>query len=321
MAIGAIYKPQAANEPKANTESTPKPAEAVVQPPANNGQETTVVANTATTPTDDLLSRVTQFEIEQNITTKTPEEVDAELFNDKEFRQEIERTKSTNPELAKHMELLRKSAMTGINSKMQSIAEMRKRLEAVEQSKATSADYKFKAQSIDELLNNPNFMAEAKAKLEQSNSALANDQVLPDETKSYIQSLESKLKTIEDGLNQRQSQEANLEWTRQHEALSSKYRNYDRTKIDEVANGLITGKVKATPEYIYKVVHHDENVRKAYELGRKEGAKILDGKRQLNNSIDSVNAVQLDAVKQEKEESNLNFMQKIIAHRLAGGTK
>ena len=310
MAIGAIYQPKAANEPVTPSE---KPV-AVVQPqPANEGQVPTPVANDATVQTDDLLSRVTQFE-EQNPTNKAPEVVDAELFNDREFRAEIEAVKATNPELAKHMELMRKSAISGVNNKFQQIAELRKELESVK----NSSGYKFKANNIKELLNNPDFMNEAKAELGQNKSPIADDPVMSDETKAYIQNLEVQLKQVQEGLNQKQSQEANQEWTRHHETLSAKYKNYDRARVDEIAQGLITGKVKATPEYLYKATYHDENVRKAYELGRKEGSKMLSEKQQVNNTITGVNAVKLDTVAQDKAESNLNFMQRIIANKLAG---
>jgi hypothetical protein len=38
----------------------------------------------------------------------------------------------------------------------------------------------------------------------------------------------------------------------------------------------------------------------------------------VNNTITGVNAVKLDTVAQDKAESNLNFMQRIIANKLAG---
>ena len=84
MAIGAIFQPKAANEPNTNT---PKPAEVVTPQPANEGQ-VSEGANNAPSQTDDLISKVTQFEVEQNPVNKSPEQVDAELFNDKEFRAE-----------------------------------------------------------------------------------------------------------------------------------------------------------------------------------------------------------------------------------------
>jgi hypothetical protein len=311
MAIGAIFQPKAANEPVANT---PTPAEVVTPQPANEGQ-VPEGANNAPSQSDDLISRVTQFEVEQNPVNKTPEQVDAELFNDKEFRAEIDRTKATNPELAKHMELLRKSAMTGVNNKFQQIAEIRKELEAV---KNNASHYKFKANSVDDLLNNPEFINAAKEKLGSSKSPIADDPVMSDETKQYIQGLEKQLKDVQEGLTQRQSAEANQEWTKHHEVLSTKYKNYDRSRIDEIAKGLIEGRVKATPEYLYKATYHDENVRKAYEFGRKEGAKLLSEKKEVNQTINGVNAVKLDTIAQDKEESNLSFMQKIIANKLAG---
>lgn len=314
MAIGAIYKPTVANEPKPTTAETPKPVAEVTPQPANNGQVQDG-ANSAHDGTDDLISKVTQFEIEQNPINKSPEAVDAELFNDKEFRAEIDRVKSTNPELAKHMELLRKSAMTGVNNKFQQIAEMRKEIEAV---KAAAQTSRFKANSVDELMNNPDFINEAKARLATQRSPLEDDSSLSDEAKQTINTLKAELDALKSGLTEKKSQEANERWNSQHNALAMKYKNYDSKKVDEVAQGLISGKIQATPEYIYKVVNHDDNVRRAYELGRREGSKVLGEKRQLNNSIDGVNAVALDNVVQEKEESNLNFMQKIISKRMAG---
>jgi hypothetical protein len=141
---------------------------------------------------------------------------------------------------------------------------------------------------------------------------------MSDETKQYIQGLENQLKEVQEGLSQRQSAEANHEWNKHHETLSTKYKNYDKSRIDEIAKGLIEGRVKATPEYLYKATYHDENVRKAYEFGRKEGAKLLSEKKEVNTTINGVNAVKLDTIAQDKEESNLSFMQKIIANKLAG---
>lgn len=314
MAIGAIYQPPkvaTANEPK--DAGTVTPPVVVTPPPANDGQANAPVANDATPQTDDLLSRVTQFEVEQNPASKTPEEQDDVLFSDKDLRAKLDAI--TDPALRQQFIDMRKSMIRGVNDKFQEIAHLRKEIESL---KSTSKP-KFVANSIDELLNSPEFLNEAKAKLGQNdNSPISGEEGLSEETRTYIKSMEQKLKSLEDGLNQKQSQEANQEWNRQHETLSSRYKNYDRQKVDEVANGLITGKVKATPEYIYKVVYHDENVKKAYELGRRDGSKILGEKKQFNNSIESTNAVPLDSVAQDKEESNLNFMQRIIAKRLAG---
>lgn len=315
MALGAIYTPKAANEPK-DAGAEQKPVAVVTPQPANEGQELKEGANTAPQQPDDLLSRVTQFEIEKNPANKTPDEQDDVLFSDKDLRAKIDAIQ--DPALKQQYIDMRKSMMRGINEKFQDLASMRKELEAV---KNTTQNVRFKANSIDELLSNPEFMNEAKAKLAQSNSPIADESAISDETKQYISSLEGKIKSIEEGLNQKQHQEANNEWNRQHDALAGRYKNYDKSRIDEVANGLITGKIKATPEYIYKVVNHDDNVRRAYELGRKEGSKILNEKRQLNNSIDSVNAVALDTIPQDKAEDNLRFMQRIISKRFAGGAK
>jgi len=314
MALGAIYKPKAANEPKPNTEATPTP---VVETPSpvSEGQGQESGTNAVPNPTDDLISKVTQFETEKSLTGKSPEEVDDVLFSDKELRAKIDSI--ADPALKQQYIDMRKSMMRGVNEKFQDLASIRKELEAV---KNTSA-YKFRANSVDELLNNQEFINEAKNKLGSERSAISDDPVLSDDTKAYIQNLESKMKQLEEGLNQKTNQEATENWNRQHETLASRYKNYDKQKIDEVAVGLATGKVKATPEYLYKVLYHDDNVKKAYELGRREGSKILENKRENITPIDGVNAVRLDSISQDKGESNLNFMQRLVAKRLAEGVK
>jgi len=211
---------------------------------------------------------------------------------------------------------MRKSMMRGVNDKFQEMAILRKELEAL---KGQSQRPKFSANSVEELLQNQEFISEAQ-RISGKASEISQDESLSDVAKAEITRLKSELDTIKNGMAQQTSQQAQNEWNKHHEALQSRYKNYDRNRVDAIANELATGKINATPEYLYKAIYHDENVRRAYEMGRKESISKLEEKRNAT-SIDGINAVRNDGLAQDTSEDNKNFLQRIIANRLSGSTR
>lgn len=314
MAIGQIYvAPKKANEPEAAKPVAP--VEPTPQPSANE-QAPAPDANAASSKPDDLISRITQFAAEKNPAAKPPEAQDEAVFNDKELRAKIDAI--ADPAVRDQFIAMRKSMMTGLNGKFEELAALRKEVEAVKNSNINKK--KFSADSVEELLNNPAFLQEAQTKIgQQANSPIAQDAALSDETKQYIQTLESKVKQIEESFTQKASAESQAAWNAQHEALAGRYKNYDRMKIDAVAKDLIEGRTQATPEYLYKAVYHDENIKAAYAKGIEEGQRLVQEKKQVTPIEGVPNAVRTDAITQDKNEGNLNFLQRIIATKLAAG--
>lgn len=311
MAIGQIYTPKA-NELKST--ETPVPATQVTEPPANT-QEQKPDANIASLSAEDIINRVTELETKSSPVGKSEEEINDTIFNDKELRAKIDAIQ--DPVIKDQMIAMRKSMMHGLNSKFEQIADLRKEIESVK----SNGRKRFEANSVEELLANPEFLKEAQAKSNvQSASPIAQDSTLSDEAKQYIQTLENKVKDIEGAINQKTSMEAQLAWNQQHESLSKRYKNYDRNKVDAIAKDLIEGKANASPEYLYKAIYHDENVKLAYEKGKLEGLKGFQEKRQVTPIEGVPNAVRTDAIQQDKNESNINFLQKIINKRLSEGS-
>lgn len=309
MALGAVYTPRKPNEASKPAEQAP--VQATQQQAEVTSVPTEQVANVAAVNPDDLISKVTQFEAEKSPVGKSEDEIDAVLFSDKELRAKLDAI--TDPALKEQFINMRKSMMRGVNDKFQDMAVLRKEMEAL---KAQTQKPKFSANSVEELLQNQEFLAEAQ-KISGKASELSQDDTLSDTAKNEITRLKTELDSIKQVMTQQTSQQAQNEWNKYHETLSQRYRNYDRSRIDAVANELATGKINATPEYLYKAIYHDDNVKRAYEMGRREALSKLEEKKSAT-SIDGTTAVKNQTVQQDSTEDNKNFLQRIIATRLSG---
>lgn len=309
MAVGAIFQPKA-NEPTKSADVVVKDVAPGVK--VNADDKTKTGANLAPSSPDDLLSRVAKFEAEKSPSGKTDEQIDSVLFSDTELRAKLDSIQ--DPALREQFVNMRKSMMKGVNDKFQEMAVLRKEIEALKQ----SGKPKFSANSVEELLQNTEFVSEAQ-RLTGKTDALSSDETLSPEAKNEISRLKSELDGLKQAVTQQNVSKAQAEWNKHHDELSVKYKNYDRNEIDKVANDLASGRINVTPEYLYRVVHHDDNVRRAYELGRREALGSMEERRSAS-SIDGVNAARTDSLAQNKEEDNRSFLQRIIASRLSNGS-
>jgi hypothetical protein len=314
MALGAIYVPPKANEPVKPVE--PATPVAAVQSVVQTVVQQKAGANAAPVTPDDLLSKVTQLEIEKSPAGKTDAEIDAVMFSDTELRAKLDAIQ--DPVLREQFINMRKSMMRGVNDKFQEMAVLRKDLEALKQSSSgISGKPKFSANSVEELLQNTEFVSEAQ-RLTGKTDTLSSDDTLSAEAKAEISKLKSELDSVKNTMTQQNVSKAQAEWNNHHDVLSAKYKNYDRTEIDKVASDLAANRINVTPEYLYRVIHHDDNVRRAYELGRRESLSSSEEKKNAT-SIDGVNVVRNDSIQQNTGEDNRSFLQRIIATRLSNG--
>jgi hypothetical protein len=203
----------------------------------------------------------------------------------------------------------------GIQERLQEISEMRKELTSLKQ----GINPGWSPERIQQLLNDKEFLGAAQQVLgngiEQQNSD--DDEYVPESVKREIDRLKqenSQFKQQWNQFNQRQSQE---HIQREHQVLSEKYGNYDSKKVDELITGLIKGEVQAGPEVVYKAYFHDDNVKRAYEMGRRDAAGGFEEKRNVSSfSSNTVQQPNAD-LKAEKGESNKQFLQRIINNKLS----
>ena len=252
-----------------------------------------VTNNPSVTTTESLLTRVSQFK----------EAVKEDKFDPKEL--------DAIPDPAAKEVALKayKSFEAGYGKKFQDLAEQKKQLEA-EKSKYSN----WTPQRLQELLNDKDFVASA-ISLQQAqapqNSGLTNDQwsALSDNEKAKFAQLEQKQMFLEQQLiRERQLKE--------DEKLKAKYADYAPDVVDTTVSNLVTGKVQATREDIWKVINHDRNVERAYQLGMQD-AKVDRTEKTNASSFEGITTkASSDAPTPEKGENDRNYFRRLTLNRI-----
>ena len=159
------------------------------------------------------------------------------------------------------------------------------------------------------LLNNPDFVMSAQAVAQNQapkNSGMSDQEwsALSDTDKAKFHNLEQRQANMEQLLlNERKSKE--------DEVLKAKYPNYAPDIVDTTISNLVTGKVNASREDIWKVLNHDDNVRKAYELG-KQDASLDIGMKRGASSPEGFNTTAQETITPIKGEKDLDFFRRIV---------
>jgi len=236
-------------------------------------------------PEPSLIERVSSFKPE---TSKAPEvtpEV-SDTFNVKE----IEAIR--DPVARAAAERAYKSFQSDYTKKTQAIAEKNRVLETTQkeleerkkalETQAAQANQKqpWTADKIQkELLSDPTFVAEAQrlaqvnpAPSNPSTSGLTDDQwsALTSEEKAKFNLMEQKLARLEQQSKQSEQQAQIALVQQQHQALKSKFSNYNSDIVDTTVNEVVSGKAQIGLEHIWKAIDYESAVNRAYELGRQD---------------------------------------------------
>ena len=288
-----IVRPPAPAEPDAPIVA-PNPATEtsapVVEEPVEQPKE-----GTQQPSSDDLIKRVSQFEKE-----KKPD-AQVEDLDTKFDYSELENIKT--PEEAKAWaEQAYKSMQRGTGQKFQEIAELRKEMEStLEQTKQWTPE------RVQSLLQDPNFVNAAQ-------------QIAGIQTDNVDESMLSEAESAElNKIKLQQQQLLNVYQQTQREkedfSLKDQYSNYNSTKVDEIFNGMMNGKIKATREHLWKVVDYEPAVTRAYELGLKDGQKT--GNESLNSvSLEGRKVMSTAPIQREEGEKSVDFFRRIATHNL-----
>jgi len=241
-------------------------------------------------PEVSLVSKVANFK-EENIEPKEPQPDDGlDKFDFKKLRD------IKSPEEAQEWaEKAYKSMQGDYGRKTQTLAEQRKELER--QMQETNL---WTPEKIQRLLNDQNFVAAAQSVMQSQNppnSGKTDEEwsTLTDNEKSQILELRQEIAV----LKQQNQQTSDAQ---QDELLKSKYANYDSKVVRQLKDDLIHNRVRATNEYLWKVVDYESAIDRAYKLGRKE-ERELKGEKINNLSYEpgSVNATKEPKLTKEGE--------------------
>ena len=253
-------------------------------------QPTEDATGTPSNQPDDLISRATRFVEETKPTEKADEEIDEQFWGDAELMKRLENI--DDPNMREQLKGLRKSLVSGANKKYEELAS---KIKEFEQHQSSSKNESWTPERINALMQDPEFVKAAQQVAGTPQMEDVDDDYLPDSVKQKL----SKLEEMEEQLSHMQSSQQQALRKEQHERLASKYGNYNPQKIDEITSSVLEGKAQITLEDIYKASAHDDNVKRAYELGRKDGQNGISDASQLH-SLDSVDTKPVEKLEPEK---------------------
>lgn len=201
----------------------------------------------------------------------------------------------------------------GFNQKFQEIAELRKELQATnETQKGWTPD------KVQSLLSDPNFINSAQQLNQSQNpqeSGLTNDEysTLSDTEKS---SLNLALSESKQTRNELQKLQQTRDFEKQDTQLSQKYSNYNPSQVDKLYGDMMSGNVSATREALWQVLDYEPGMNRAYEMGVKDGQK--NGSEMSNSaSVEGRNIISSAPLEREKGESGRNYFKRIAERNLA----
>jgi hypothetical protein len=266
-------------------------------------KDTTNVVTPNNEPKADLFKRIADFKPEPEV----KKEVAGNEFG---ITEEDYKKVQSDPSLSK----LYKSLQAGAGKKFEEAASIRKEIEKLKNDNSVWSKERVKS-----LLNDPNFVNAAQAvALEQAppNSGLTDQawSALSETDKAKFHELEQKTARMEQLL---QSQNKAQEDAR----LTQKYgERYAPDIVDTTISKLVRGEVNATREDIWKVINHDDNVQKAYQLGLRDASVNIKEKMGAN-SPEGFNATPTEKVEPVKGESDRSYWNRIVMNRILQNKK
>ena len=240
----------------------------------------------------DLTSRASEVSLE---TQETEKKYDRNSFNEK--------LSKLPPEMQEEVKAFQQTLYKGADEKFQEAARLRREAEELRQRG-------WDKNSVQQLLNDPTFQAQVN-ELQQERQVEQNPQGsgLSDEEWSYLSPKEKAMLANTQKMQQEDRKKMDQffqkqEWEKQDLQIKSRYKNYEPKYVDEAFNGLVSGKIQATREDLWKAIDYENAVKRAYELGKKDRALDLNEKVTASSPASGFNVNQSKDVPQKGEKEN-----------------
>ena len=240
----------------------------------------------------DLTSRASEVSLEPQETEK---KYDRNSFNEK--------LSKLPPEMQEEVKAFQQTLYKGADEKFQEAARLRREADELRQRG-------WDKNSVQQLLNDPTFQAQVN-ELQQERQVEQNPQGsgLSDEEWSYLSPKEKALLANTQKMQQEDRKRMDQffqkqEWEKQDMTIKARYKNYEPKYVDEAFNGLVSGKIQATREDLWKAIDYENAVKRAYELGKKDRALDLNEKVTASSPASGFNVNQSKDVPQKGEKEN-----------------
>lgn len=269
-----------------------------------------VQAPVVETPKEDLITRASKVSLDNPKEAVKPEE---SKFDVNEI------SKIADPVARKLAEDAYKSFQADYTKKTQALAAERKQMESLKQQLEASGQYT--PERIHSMLNDPSFIRAAQEYqrmngVQQDTTQATGNGDLTQEEFSYLtpeqQKLYVKTKQMEQSLNVVNTRLQASEVEKQDMSLKSKYANYDPNSVNEIYQGLMTGRVQATREHLWKVQDYDAAVERAYRLGLQDRKLEMGEKINASSNTNGVSVTPSgDVPVRQAHESGVEYFKRI----------
>lgn len=265
------------------TQTAPTTTETKVAPVQANEPQKLVSA-------DDIITRSSAFKVQPETTPNGTQET---KFNFKDIE------KITDPVAKKWAEDAYKSFQADHTRKTQEIAEQRRNLESAQSLKSKN----FTLNDVDELLNNPTFIqaAQEKQKIAQPQQTMSQNgnAELTEEEFSYLtpemQKVYLQQKQTKDMVAQLTGKLQSAEIEKEDMTLKTRYTNYSPESVNQIYRDMMSGKINATREHLWKVLDYEDMAKRVYQLGRQDEKQGISQARQASTQVNGVTTQTLDS--------------------------
>lgn len=208
-----------------------------------------------------------------------------------------------------------KSMQADYTRKTQDLATKRKEAEAL---KAQVEQDKY---NIPNLLNDPKWVQVASEyqktikpqPTSNSNGDLTEEEfgyLPPEQQKSYL-----KMKQLEQGVQSLASLAQSERMKNEDMTLKTRYANYEPQTVDKIYSDMMTGKLQATREHLWKVADYESAVNRAYQLGLQDRKLQTADKVAGSSQPTGVNVTPTsDTPTRLPNEGGVEYFKRIAAH-------
>ena len=255
--------------------------------PAVDNKLAPVQANDTQKPAqDDILARASAFKTQPDASAQEVK------FDVKEIE------KISDPTAKKLAEDAYKSFQADYTRKTQDLAKQRKDLEAAQSLRSRQ----FSLTDIDEVLSNPQFIqaAQEKQRTIQPQQTVANGSTdLTEEEFSYLspemQKVYLQQKQTKDVVAQLTGQLQSAQVEKEDMTLKTRYANYNPEIVNQTYKDMMSGKVNATREHLWRALDYEDAVKRAYSLGRQDEKGGISQARQASTQVNGVTTQTFDS--------------------------
>lgn len=291
------------------TQANPAPAPAPAAAPASTGQPLNGATgangangapspSTSTHPTvdpapADIVSRASKFKSSQSNgtpSTSDPSQLSAD-FDRGKYEALLAQAKQTNPELAAQLEALPKSWQAAYTRKVQELQ--------------SQSNQPWTPERIQKLINDPQFLAAAQQVYGPQGQSGEDESLLSDEERQ----LKQQLMTVQQQLDAMQANQLDSQ-------LTTRYANYDPSRVSQLQQGLITGQVRATREHLWKALDYDDAVTRAYQMGMEDAKGGITRAHQAASTNGHSITTEYTPPARGEKESRVSHLSRMIAERM-----